>query len=97
MARGPGKGNTNNPDGRPKGSKNARTQQWEKLGEFITERGAARAMQILDEMDDEMYLDQYGRLLNYFKPKLASTQLEAKADISINITAPDGTDYLQLE
>jgi hypothetical protein len=71
------KGETNNPDGRPVGSKNVKTVQWEALGDFLTEKGAKRAMKVLDELDDEAYLDQYGKLLNYFKPKMQSSQIDA--------------------
>ena len=71
MAAGSQNGVSNNPNGRFKGSKNKRTQEWEKLGEFITEKGAAKAMRILNNMDDETYLDQFGKLLNYFKPKMS--------------------------
>ena len=66
-----------------------KTTQWEQLGDFITKAGAIRAMKILGEMSDEDYLDQYGKLLAYFKPRLASTQIQAKVDTSINIIHPD--------
>lgn len=85
-------GRTNNKDGRPKGAKSARTIEWEKLGSFITDAGAKRAMRVLNDMDDDTYLDQYGKLLNYFKPKLASTQVQAKADINVSIKEPDWND-----
>ena len=68
---GPPKGKSNNPAGMPKGIKHKRTREWEKLGEFITEKGAQRAMQIMSKLDDATFLDQYGKLLNYFKPKIS--------------------------
>ena len=89
MARGPGKGNTNNPDGRPKGSKNARTQQWEALAQDIIGKHSERFNKVLDELDDEEFARQYTAILNYFKPRLASTQVEAKADINIQVKEPD--------
>ena len=92
MARGPGKGNTNNPNGKPKGAKNRRTLEWERLGDFITERGAERAMSILETLDDSDFLDQYHKLLSYFKPKLSSQQI--KADVRqhdpIKVVIEDG-------
>ena len=69
--RGPGKGNTNNPKGKPAGAKAKRTKQWEQLGEFITQSGAERAMSILDKLPDDQFLEQYNKLLNYFKPKIS--------------------------
>jgi len=96
MPRGPGKGNTNNPSGKPKGIKNKRTLEWEQLGEFLTDKGAKRAMTVLESLSDEDYLDQYGKLLNYFKPRMAQSQIEHKGNAfeSVNITIekpkPDG-------
>ncbi len=86
MARGPGKGNTNNPKGKPKGTKSAKTKQWEALGDFLTDEGANRAMKVLENLSDKDFLDQYGKLLNYFKPKMQNTQLNTdfgttKADL----------------
>jgi hypothetical protein len=63
--------------GKVKGSKNVKTVEWEQLGDFLTDKGAKRAMKVLDELDDESYLDQYGKLLNYFKPKMQSSTLDA--------------------
>jgi len=85
--RGVGKGNTNNKDGRPLGSKNEKTKQWEKLGEFITESGAQRVMEHLNSIkDDATFFAMYEKLLNYFKPKMQSTQLETKGDPITSIT-----------
>lgn len=81
-------GISGNAKGKPKGAKGVKTVQWEQLGNFITKAGAQKAMRILNSLPDEDYLDQYGKMLNYFKPRLASTQVQAKADININISAP---------
>ena len=63
--------------GKPKGAKSNKTKQWEQLGDFLTEEGAQRAMKILNDLPDEEYLDQFGKLLNYYKPKMQSTNLDA--------------------
>ena len=68
---GPGKGRTNNPKGMPKGTKHKRTEQWEQLGDFITKSGAERAVKVLKSLPDDEFLDQYNKLLNYFKPKIS--------------------------
>jgi len=34
-------------------------------------------MDILNDLPDDEYLDQFGKLLNYFKPRMQSTQLDA--------------------
>jgi len=60
-----------------KGGKHIKTKQWEQLGDFLTDAGAKRAMDILNDLPDDEYLDQFGKLLNYFKPRMQSTQLDA--------------------
>jgi len=75
------------------GGKHLKTKQWEQLGDFITQEGAKRAMMVLDNMNDEDYLDHYGKLLNYFKPRLQSATLnakvEAKGEIEIVLKEPE--------
>ena len=74
---------SNNPEGRPAGSKNRRTVEWEQLGGFITEAGAKRVMEYLNAIeDDEEFFNKYERLLNYFKPKMATTQNQHSGDIT---------------
>ncbi len=82
------KGKSGNKDGRPKGAKSKRTLEWEQLGEFLTDKGAKRAMEVLNNLDDADYLDQYGKLLNYFKPRMAQSQIEHKGNAfdNVNIT-----------
>jgi len=59
MARGPGKGNTNNPAGKPAGTKNTKTKQWEALGAKIVGEGAERFMSILDGLPDDDFTKNY--------------------------------------
>jgi len=86
---------SNNPEGRPAGSKNRRTVEWEKLGDFITEEGAKRVMDYLNAIDDdEEFFNKYERLLNYFKPKMATTQNQLSGEVQfkgfdINIIRTD--------
>jgi len=67
--------------GRVKGSQNKKQIQWDELGDFMTNKGAERAMKVLSKLDDETYLDQYGKLLNYFKPRHQASTIDA------NVTA----------
>jgi len=75
-----------------KSGKPKRTKQWEQLGEFITQKGAERAMNVLDKLNDADYLEQYGRLLNYFKPRLQSSAVKTEGTIEIKITEPNADD-----
>lgn len=75
------KGRTNNPHGRPAGSKNERTQQWEALAESITGLHSERFNAILIgfmESDDIALQEKGCRLyleaLEYFKPKQSRIQ-----------------------
>lgn len=65
--------------------KTKKTKQWEALGDFITDAGAKRAMDILSKLPEKEFIDQYTKLLSYFKPKLSSTQLQAEQSININL------------
>jgi hypothetical protein len=61
--------------GRKKGVKNLKTQQWEELGKSLIETHSARANQILATCDDDVFIDNFNKLLEYFRPKLARTEL----------------------
>jgi len=77
----PFKKGQNKVGGRVKGSVSTKIKQWEQLGDFMTNKGAERAMKVLSKLDDETYLDQYGKLLNYFKPRHQASTIDA------NVTA----------
>jgi len=64
--------------GKVKGSKNLKSIQWEELGHSLLTNHSGRANQILATCDDEMFLDNYTKLMEYFKPKLARTEVTGK-------------------
>lgn len=70
------KGKTGNPNGRPTGSKNARTEQWEALGQALVSKHSERANEIMENCDDEVFMDNFHKLLEYFKPKQARTVVQ---------------------
>lgn len=69
--------------GKPVGAKSERTKQWEALHESIVGSHAEKFNKLLDSLylraleddDDamEMYMSNYVKLLEYFKPKQART------------------------
>ena len=84
MAKGPAKGTTNNPNGRPIGSKNERTAQWDALAESIVGIHADNFNNIMNadyvdatEHEDEeimmnarsRYTNNYIKIMEFFKPK----------------------------
>lgn len=62
--------------GKTKGSINAKTRQWEQLGEAIVSQHTERFNSILSKCDDDTFLDNYLSVLEYFKPKLNRTAIE---------------------
>lgn len=72
-----------------KKGKHAKSKQWEELGDFMTQAGADKAMRILNELPDDEFLDQFGKLLNYFKPRMQSTELTGNKAIQIKVNVPE--------
>lgn len=63
------KGQSGNPAGRPRGSKDKKTEHWEQLGEYLINQGAERFMRLLEESDDKEFKKDFALILQYFKPK----------------------------
>ncbi len=86
----------NNPNGRPKGSKNARTEQWEALAQSIVGIHAERYNEIMarfaesdDPEDNQIFLDHYAKILKFFKPQMQATQHSGDAEAPIVIKISD--------
>lgn len=76
-----GKFTKGNP-GRPKGSRNERTLQWEELGKEITERNAAKFNDLLGRLWENTDVsvqvkaaELFLRSLEFFRPKLQRMQI----------------------
>lgn len=67
--------------GKPKGAVSAKTKAWKELGEFICNAGAGRYMEALMGLEDKDYLDKYAHVLEFFKPKLARTEMKHEGEI----------------
>lgn len=92
----PKKGISNNPNGRPKGSRNVRTLEWEEIKEAFITTHTARANRILSTLEDEKFMDSYLKLLEYFKPKLARTEVSNhdNSTISVNVVWDSDTEFV---
>lgn len=88
------KGQTGNPNGRPVGSKNERTKQWEALGESIMTTHLKRFNDMLSTMDDKDFRDTMLDLFEYFKPKLSRTTIvgDPTEPIQVNYAPVSGKD-----
>jgi len=78
-------GKSGNPEGRPVGAKSEKTKQWEDLGEALLTRHAERANRIMETMPDDKFLDNYGKLLEYFKPKQARTEIKQEGTQQVEV------------
>jgi hypothetical protein len=79
------KGKTGNPNGRPTGSKNARTIQWEALGKSIESKHVGRFDKVLESMDDETFAKTFLQVLEFFKPKLQRSEVKNEDGNEITI------------
>lgn len=88
----PEKGKTNNPNGRPKGSKNAKSIQWEALGDSIVSTHAERFNKFLASAEDEDFAKYFTQVLEHFKPKLSRTENKSdiKEEVTINFVRKNG-------
>jgi hypothetical protein len=70
--RGPGKGNTNNPGGKPKGALNKTTKQAHELFVYIMNgqvKHIEKALNNILEDDPEKYINALSKLLQYYIPR----------------------------
>lgn len=86
----------NNPGGRPKGSKNLRTMEWEHIKDQFLTVHTERANRVLAAMEDDKFLDAYLKLLEYFKPKLARSEVTNtdSSQIQINVNWDEDTKFV---
>lgn len=80
------KGQSGNPKGKPKGAKGTKTLEWEEFGRQLLENGLPRAMEILATCDDDKFIAQFSNLLEYFKPKLARSEVKHEGEQKLTVT-----------
>ena len=86
------KGESRNPNGRPKGSVNRKNVEWAMLHESITGKHTDRFNRVLAKLDDEKFMDNYLRILEYFKPRLQRAEninMNTQLDRVVLVTSPD--------
>lgn len=64
--------------GKQKGSKNKKTMEWEAIGDYLIGDGAKRAAEIMRTCKDEQFMSYFGQMIEYFRPKLARTEMTGK-------------------
>lgn len=81
---------------KPVGAVSAKTKAWDALGTFIVQEGAERYMNALKALEDDKYVERFEHVLEYFKPKLARSELTGKdgeslTKITYTVTVANGT------
>lgn len=82
--------------GRTKGSKSLKIIQWQETGKELITGGLERAQQIMQNADDDKYMDYFFKLLEYYKPKLQRSDVnqynQGKVVIEVVRADPEDTD-----
>jgi hypothetical protein len=86
------KGVSGNAAGKPVGVKSDKRKQWEALHESIAGRHTERFNRVLATLDDEKFMDNYLRILEYFKPRLQRAEninMNTQLDRVVLVASPD--------
>lgn len=75
--------------GRPKGSQNEKTKQWEVLGESIMNEHTDKFNKELRKLEGKEFINAYGMILEYFKPKQLRTEIKEEQAKEIIVRLPD--------
>ena len=100
MARGPGKGNTNNPNGRPKGTPNKTTKEMREVFAVIMSGQIDRIREALDnlyEADPIKYLDILNKYMPYYMPKKLDVTSDDKPISKIQVTVSNKGDKGEID
>ncbi len=68
-----------------KKGRHEKTKQWETLAESIVTTHTERFNSILETCDDKTFLMHFSSILEYFKPKLARTEITGEDGGAINV------------
>lgn len=87
------KGKSGNEEGRPKGKKNRKTEQWEVFSEYMLNGGLEKFQKELDKLEGKEFVTAVKDLMEYFKPKLSRVDTTIKDDsrvvVEINLQDDD--------
>lgn len=101
MGRGPGKGRTNNPNGRPFGTPNKTTQEAKELLNLVLSGEVDNIKEALKRVRDESdskYLDALSKLFPYVFPKksdITSNDKEIQANLNVTVDNSETAETLK--
>jgi len=87
--KGPGKGNTNNPNGRPSGTPNKTTKEARELFVQVMNGEIENIKEALDKIRDEnptKYLESLAKLFQYTMPKQVDVTSDGKYITDVKVT-----------
>ena len=62
--------------GMQKGQKSAKVQAWDAMQEKITNGLTEKAIEEMEKLTGKDFLDQYAKILEFFKPKLTRSNVD---------------------
>ena len=65
-----------NKEGRPIGSKNSRSEEWEKLKDSILSVHCEKFNNVFEDLEGKDFLEVYLKVLQYFKPRMQHSKVE---------------------
>jgi hypothetical protein len=71
--------------GAKKGSVYAKAALWQEMGDWIASEGTDKYMEYLKSLEGEDYARRFEAILEYFKPKLARSEMTGKDGESLKI------------
>lgn len=98
--RGPGKGNTNNPNGRPKGRPNRTTEQAKELLQTILYGqldNIDEALENIRSKSDKDYIDACVKMFKYVLPEKRDITSDGKDITNLNITVDSSETVSELK
>jgi len=82
--------------GKKKGSKDQKTLAWERIGEYVIGEGADRYLQIISDLPDKDFLNEFRAIVEFFRPKLRRSEITAEVN-SNELSAKIRTVYEQMQ
>ena len=76
------KGKSGNISGRPPGTVNQRSKEWDLLKDCILSTHTKRFNELLEGLKDEAFIAVYLKVLQYFKPRMQHTKFEEATTIN---------------
>lgn len=75
--------------GKPKGAVSEKTKFWNELKDWMIEGGADKFKEEMGKLQGKDFIHAYNNALEYFKPKLARTEIKAEVNDKTIVDIPE--------